>query len=97
MFKIGLMVEGLLRWFLNPICAGSSPAKATRYFITFYHYYANGVIVAGYLKTFNDEGNFVNKEFIINHLNSNKLDKLSEINIIETVEVSKKEFDRIIS
>ncbi len=65
----------------------------TRYFITFYHFPTPTGYNTGWVTTSNDDGNFVNHN-LVDYLNDKYPVKLSEIKIIESVEITENEFNR---
>lgn len=66
-----------------------------RYFITFYTFPSNGQTVTGVLLTTNSKGNRTTKDYLITYISQKYSVLESLINIKETAEISRREFDRI--
>lgn len=65
-----------------------------RYFITFYHFSILNGYNTGWVTSSNDENRFANNQDIIDYLNNKYPVKLTEIQIIESVEITETEFNR---
>jgi hypothetical protein len=66
-----------------------------RYFITFYTFPSNGQTATGVLLTTNSKGNRTTRDYLIAYLSKAYAVRESLINIKETAEISRQEFDRI--
>lgn len=66
-----------------------------RYFITFYAFWSNGQTATGVLTTTNSNNNRPSKDYLITYISQMYSVRESLVNIKETAEISKQEFDRI--